>query len=434
MRAWFDPEGEGVELREEILAKAHALQKAHAEGARFVVIPTRDLRESATWIFASFRSPLAAVPLPPYLPGSMAARRLAQLPPGTVVSADSLKPAKIGISQPKPLGAVWAVIFTSGSSGEPKGVALSGAALESSAKAHAEHSRAPNSTWLLDLPLFHVGGFSVLSRSHFLGTNVALSQPKFHAARTAAWLNSGKVQGISLVPTTLFRLLHEPGVNFSGLDLILLGGAASDPILVDEALNRGAPVRLTYGMTEHSSQIATEGKPREGLRALPGVELKIDNKEEILVRSPCLASGFFREGILIPLPLLEDGFFATGDLGECAEGKLTVRGRASELIVSGGKKVFPSPVEGALAKLPGVRDAAVFPEPDPEWGEVVCAAIVEESSGAFCADEAKRALALNLEAHEIPRRWVILNAVPRSEAGKVLRSELRKMARAQTQS
>ncbi|MGZ3741708.1 MAG: AMP-binding protein, partial [Bdellovibrionota bacterium] len=286
--------------------------------------------------------------------------------------------------------------------------------------------------WLLDLPLFHVGGLSVLTRAFFLDAALALSEPAFSAQATKDWINSGRVQGLSLVPTTLLRLLREKDLRFDEISLILLGGAPAAPALVHEARSRGAPVRLTYGMTEHASQAATEIVPGSGLRALPEVEIQIGADEEILLRSPALAAGTFERGELKPLPL-RNGFFPTGDLGSLRDGTLTVLGRASELVISGGKKIYPAEVEAALAKMIGVSDCGVLGLPDGEWGEVLCAAVTESVPGNFRPDSAKAELKAVLEPHQIPKIWILLPSIPRSPSGKILRTELKRLV-TQTQS
>ena len=425
MKVWISPDGNSADLTNEIGAKSVALGEAAARGARFLALPVENARDAATWLLASFRSPVTAVPLPPGLPIPSLEARLAQLPAGTVVLPGALQLARPPATLP-PLKAgqeIWAVIFTSGSSAEPKGVALSGDALRSSAEAHAAHSGQGDACWLLDLPLYHVGGLSVLTRALFLGSPVALGPSRFDPLATAAWVDSGLIGGLSLVPTTLHRLL-ETSVNPSRLALILLGGAPASDELLSRARERGAPVRLTYGMTEHASQIASERAPGSGLEPLPGVEVRLRPDGEILVRSPMLARGFFRDGLLDPLPL-ENGFFATGDLGGPANGKLTISGRKSELIISGGMKLFPLEVERALQALPEVADCAVLSRPDEEWGEAVCAAVVETEPGSFDQEKARAELKKSLEARKVPRHWFLVQKIPRSAAGKILRAELR---------
>ena len=435
MEAWLSSDSEAVDLLAGLPEKVGALRIAHADGARFLAVPVRENRAAAEWALACFHSPITFVPLPPELGAAALARQLGQLPPGEVIFPELLKRGP-QVSEPplREKSEVWAVIFTSGTTGEPKGVALSGAALEASALVHAIHSGAAQVTWLLDLPLFHVGGLSVLTRAFFLNAGVALSAPHFSALETARWIRKGRVGGLSLVPTTLLRLLREPILDLSALSLILLGGAPASAEIVAQARERNAPLRLTYGMTENSSQVATERSIGGGLEPLPGVDIKISNEDEILFRSSSLASGYFQKGRLEPLPL-RGGFFPTGDLGEISGGKLVIHGRRSELIISGGKKIYPAELEAALTKLSGIADCAVLGLPDVEWGEALCAAIVEMSPGAFGAERTKAELRKTFESHQIPKRWAVLAAIPRSSSGKVLRPELKRAFElAQTQS
>jgi O-succinylbenzoic acid--CoA ligase len=418
VRIFVAPGSPALEIGPELTQKANRLAAAHGEGKRFFVLAESDNRKAAEWIMASFLSPLIIVPIAPSLPKEARDRVLAQLPDSWVEEKDLPLPAAQASS--KPLEEIWAVIFSSGSSGEPKGIALSGRALRSSAEAHARHSG--NSHWLLNLPLHHVGGFSVLSRAHFLGGEVSITATRFDSVETAAWLEKGEVRGLSLVPTTLSRLL-ETNADFTKVETVLLGGAPAEPALVERALKRSLPMRLTYGMTEHSSQIATEKAAGSGMIPLPGVEIRISGDGEILVRSPCLASGIFRGGQLEPLPG-QDGFFATGDLGRFDGNALVLEGRKSDMIISGGVKVFPLEIESLLS-LPGLRDCAITSVPDAEWGERVCAALV----GDISPDTVKSYLAEKIDGRKMPKSWVSLSHIPRSATGKILRSELRRLVK-----
>jgi O-succinylbenzoic acid--CoA ligase len=432
LKAWLNPDGEFTDLLPEALIRAARLAAAAKRGARFLALPTLDSRDAATWILASFHSPLAVVPISPALPEAARDRLLAQFPAGSIALAaetQALQPDPDFVRRAKSLKEIWAVIFTSGSSGQPKGIALTGSSLKAAAVAHAEHSQAGECCWLLDLPLNHIGGFSVISRAFFLNAPVALGGPRFDAQASADWISSGHVQGLSLVPTTLFRLLQLPDQNFSPLKLVLLGGAPCEPTLVEQALERGLPVRTTYGMTEHCSQIATERSARGGLEFLPHVEFRISGEGEISLRSPCLASGFFQRGKFSPLPK-EEGFFATGDLAEWKDDRLFIRGRKSEMIISGGVKIFPAEVERELIKNPAIKDCVVAGLPSPEWGEILCAVLVSASNQELDPDSIKKFLAASLDPRKIPRLWVQVAELPRSGAGKPLRAEVRALAQA----
>jgi O-succinylbenzoic acid--CoA ligase len=410
-------------VRLDVADKISRLHSPAAQGKNFLVISCASTLEMAEWITASFWGPLAAVPVSPQLPPAARDLLLAQLPRGRWVHCQELaeqSPPPQVLAQEKKLGALWAVIFTSGSSGAPKGIALSGAALRNSALSHREHSGNP--PWLLNLPLYHIGGFSILSRAFFLGGPVGLMQEKFSPQAVEKWIEGG-IRGISLVPTQLFRMLEFKSRGWEGLEIALLGGAATPDSLLRAGLEAGIPLRKTYGLTENCSQVATETDPHSGMRLLPGTSVKISPGGEIFLRSNRLAEGIYSGGELLPLEK-QEGFFPTRDLGRLEGDVLTVEGRLSEVIHCGGVKIFPSQIEPLLATIPGIEDAAVTGLADPEWGEIVCAAFVGEEMGP---EQAKESLQGRLEPRLIPKKWVRLSRIPRSEAGKVRRRELAKM-------
>ena len=419
LRAPFSAPGKPDEsLLEEVKRKCARLHAA-PPGKKFLVLPVSDVRDAASWIFASFFSPLTVVPIAAILPPPAREALLRQLPPDTAIEPRHLpEDARTVELREKPLSSLWAVIFSSGSSGPPKGVALSGHSFQRNAAAHA--GLFGHFTWLLNLPLQHVGGFSVLTRAYFLDLPFAFGGEKFSVAETKMWVESGEVQGLSLVPTTLQRLTRELPKPPESLGAVLLGGAAATPALLTEA--RAFPIYRTYGMTEHGSQIATETVPQSGLKPLPGVGLRIAPDGEILIRSDALAEGYFQHGALHPLPKSE-GFFPTGDIGAVREGSLELLGRKSELIISGGLNIFPAEIEIALADFSGLTDFAVTGISDPEWGEVVCAAIVADPSPA--SDRLDSFLRARLDPRKLPKRYVFLPSLPRSSLGKLLRHDLR---------
>jgi o-succinylbenzoate---CoA ligase len=426
MKVITGPASAELDLSAEIAEPLARLEAAARQGFRFLTLTVKDPLEAARWILASFHGPLAVVPLAP-MPPLARAQTLSQLPWHSWIDVENLPPAAAAGAAspagPKALSEIWCVIFSSGSTGAPKGIALSGETLKQSAIAHADHSGAGSATWLLDLSLAHVGGFSVLSRAHFLGVPAAIGAPRFQASATLEWVRSGKVHGLSVVPTTLNRLLQEPGEpgDFRHLRLVLLGGAPAGDGLVNAALAKGIPVRRTYGMTENASQAATERRENGGLQPLPGVEFRLGQDGEIELRSAFLAQGYFREGKLEALPL-RDGFFPTGDLGSFENGILHVSGRRTEMIKSGGLKIFPAEIENALQDLSGLREAAAFGVPDDEWGEAVCLVAV----GAELTPGLVRAhLEARLDRRKIPKRILLADALPRSATGKVLRASLR---------
>src|SRR3954470_16281074 len=238
---------------------------------------------------------------------------------------------------------VHSVIYTSGTSGRPKAVELSLGNHLASAVASAEALGVlPEDRWLSPLPVFHVGGLAVLLRSALYGTTAVLQERFDPAALADATI-------ASLVPTMLARVRDSGLERFPGLRTVLLGGGPAPRPLLEWALARGLPVRLTYGMTEAASQIATCEAGERAARPLPGVELRIASSDgEILVRGPMVAAG----------AVAADGWLHTGDRGRLdSSGRLTVEGRLKNVIVTGGENVAAEEVERVLLDHPAVDDA-----------------------------------------------------------------------------
>ena len=310
--------------------------------------------------------------------------------------------------------AVHTVILTSGTTGAPRAVELTLANHAASAIASAWHlGVAPDDRWLCPLPVHHVGGLAVLLRSALYGTT-AILHAGFDVERVRRSLESGEATLASLVPTML-RRLREAGLSRApALRAALLGGGPVPLDLLEWAREAGLPVMATYGMTETASQVATAAPWEPAAAPLPGVQLRISEEGEILVRGPMVSAG----------AVAPDGWLHTGDLGELDEsGLLSVHGRSKELIVSGGENVAPAEVEAVLLAHPSVRDAAVVGVSDDEWGEAVTAFVVLRDGGddvaglaAWCRER--------LEPFKVPKRLVVLDELPRNSAGKVLKQEL----------
>ena len=305
--------------------------------------------------------------------------------------------------------AVHSVIHTSGTTGQPKPVELTYGNHAASAAASASGLGVdPDDRWLCPLPLHHVGGLGVLIRCAVNRTTAVLHQ-RFDAERVKRTLEAGEVTLASLVPTMLVRLREAGLASAPGLRAIALGGGPIPAGLLDWAAEAGIPVTPVYGMTETCSQVVA-GSPG---RPLEGVELRIGVGGEILVRGAMVAPG----------SVAADGWLHTGDLGRLdGDGRLHVEGRLKELIVTGGENVAPLEVEQALLAHPAVADAAVVGRPDPEWGEAIAAFVVlreparEEELRAWCR--------ARLAPYKVPKRIEIAEALPRSAAGKLLRTRL----------
>ena len=310
------------------------------------------------------------------------------------------------------------VLFTSGSTGPARGVALTRAALDAAAAASAAHlGWRDDDRWLLALSTAHAGGLAIVVRCHAAGKPLALLEGDFDRARCAALLADCTLA--SLVPTQLAALLDDPGWRPPPkLRAVLLGGAAASPALLECAASRGVPFLTSYGLTETFGQIATApleraGDPAAPLELLPGVEVLAGTRTEpaaIAIRAPMLATAYLDGAPIAPR-------FTTADLGFVANGALQVVGRLDDVIVSGGEKVHPSVVEAELAATPGVRGACVFAVPDPRWGQTVGAVVAVDDG--FDEQRAAARWTATLAPHARPRELAITATLPLLPSGKV---------------
>jgi O-succinylbenzoic acid--CoA ligase len=325
-----------------------------------------------------------------------------------------------------------AIFFTSGTSGCPKGVRLSRRAFAASARGSAAHlGWRDDDRWLLNLPLAHIGGFSILTRTRLGRRAVVLPPPGgFDPRAFVEHLERQAVTLASLVPTMLARVLDLGLAPPPSLRALLLGGAPAPAAVLEDARRLGWPALTTYGLTEACSQVTVQpvGRPPdsgEGAGApLPGVaEVRVLDGR-IRVRGPILASGYLPgDG-----PLLDGDELVTGDLGRLEGDRLFVEGRASDLILSGGENVSPVRVEEALRALPEIEDAVVYGLPDPEWGEVVAASVVlapGAGPGPATPDALLPRLRARLASFERPRRVRVVPALPVSANGKIDRRRAR---------
>lgn len=264
------------------------------------------------------------------------------------------------------------IIFTSGSTGTPKAALHTfGNHYYSALGSAANIPFAPGDRWLHSLPLYHVGGLSIVFRCLLAGAAMVMPEPGIPLGE--AIVRTGATH-VSLVATQLRRLLSgnaPPGT----LKAVLMGGGPVPVSLVDEAIGRGLPIHTSYGLTEMTSQVTTTppGASREMLytsgRTLPHREVSVAEDGEILVRGDTLFAGYV-EGDGVNRQLGADGWFHTKDLGELdPEGYLRVTGRRDNQFISGGENVQPEEIEAVLCRVEGVEEAVVVSVPDEEFGE-----------------------------------------------------------------
>ncbi len=324
-------------------------------------------------------------------------------------------------AEPLDPSAVAAALFTSGTTGAAKLVELTHANFTASARANAERiGGEPTQRWLGTLPLFHVGGLAMLYRCALYGASIAL-EANFDAARACAAMDEG-VTHVSLVPTMLERVLEVRGARpFTGVKAALIGGGPMTSSTLQRARAAGLPVLQTYGLTEACSQVTTEVPDEaDGLtagRPIPEVEVRITDPDEsgvgeIEVRGPTVARGL-------------GPWLKTKDLGLLdSRGRLTVRSRRMDLVLTGGENVYPAEVEAVLREYPGIRDVAVVARADAEWGQVPVAVVV---AAQFEPSTVTAWVRERLAAYKIPRAWIVVAALPRNATGKIDRPALLKL-------
>ena len=373
----------------------------------------------------------AILPLDRDLPASRLREVIAAFAPTAIVTAEGVDRSLAG---PGVDEGVAVVLTTSGSTGTPKGAELTGDALLASARAslarigahaggvrsggvHPGGVHSGGGRWLCCLPTHHISGLGVLVRSLVSGV-----EPVFADRVDAAVLAAAPCDYVSLVPTQLRRLL-DAGAPVEKFRTILLGGATTPADLLDAAAVAGARVVTTYGMTETCGGCVYDGVP------LDGVLVATDAAGLIRIGGPVLFSGY-RLAPELTKASIDGGWFVTSDLGEVGpDGTVALRGRADDVINTGGEKVVPAQVERVLRGLDCVSDAVVVGVPDAQWGERVTAIMVP----ADLADPPSLAT-LRLELRDAlpryatPRALVCVGEIPMLASGKPDRLKLRMIA------
>ncbi|HEX4215002.1 MAG TPA: AMP-binding protein [Candidatus Dormibacteraeota bacterium] len=398
-------------------------------GERVAVAEPAGVRFAAL-LFACIRTGAALVPLDPRAPATVIERVLADSRPRLIIRDGEIE----DLSDPASGSEGDAcVLYTSGTTGIPKGVRLTLDNLLASARGCREQlGSGSDDRWLLCLSPHHVGGLAIFLRAADANQPM-ITLDSFREEEVLRAVADEHVTLLSVVPTMLSRLLRAGGAEaLSGLRAILVGGAPASAEHVREWDRMGLPVCPTYGLTETCSQVATipPGRAGElaGTAGLVGPHARVEldpapefgaGVGEIVVSGPAVSPGYLNPEIR-PAPGPEG--FHTGDLGRLDDGVLTVIGRRDDGIVTGGESVQPEEVEAVLRRHPAVVDVAVAGRPDPEWGEVVCAWVVtgsplaESELDSFCRE--------HLTGPKIPRRWTRVEELPRSAGGKLLRRSL----------
>jgi O-succinylbenzoic acid--CoA ligase len=326
-----------------------------------------------------------------------------------------------------------AVLFTSGTTGDPKGVLLTlGNVLASATASAFRLGLRGDDCWHVPLPMYHMGGLAPVYRSVLYGTALSI-QRGFDPERTREALAGAST--VSLVPTMLERLLDSGSVP--PLRFVLLGGAPCPPELLERAQKRAIPVAPTYGMTETASGIATarpeEARSHPGSVGHPhmfaevsildeaGVPREAGETGEIVISGPMVTPGYL-DGDVTADQFINGGI-RTGDRGYRDEaGRLYVTGRADETILTGGENVDPAEVVSVLRTHPGVDDCAVVGLDDDDWGERVAALVVPADDADPSASALETHSQGRLAGYKTPRTIEFAADLPRTASGTVDRA------------
>ncbi|HEY7200947.1 MAG TPA: AMP-binding protein [Candidatus Dormibacteraeota bacterium] len=389
-------------------------------GQRVAVMEPAGVRFAAL-LHACLRSGAAIVPVSPRWPAAEVERVLADCRPALLVADAEIE------RLPDPAtGAAGdaCVLYTSGTTGRPKGVRLTLANHVASALGCQEKlDTGENDRWLALLAPHHVGGLAMFLRAAICNQPL-VTLARFDEAVALEAMAADHPTLLSVAPTMLTRLVQAGAVeHLRRMRAILVGGAPASAAQVRAWAELGLPVCATYGMTETCSQVTLVPPGRAAELAgtagtvCPHATIEIEDGE-IVVSGPSVSPGYVNPEI-VPAPT--GGRFRTGDLGRLDDGVLTVLGRRDDTIITGGENVRPEEVEAVLQAHPAVADAAVAGRPDEVWGELVAAWVVADPTAGADLDRWCRE---RLPSFKVPRRWTFVDALPRSEGGKVERRRL----------
>lgn len=340
----------------------------------------------------------------------------------------------------------FAIIHTSGTTGRPKAAVLTQGNIFHSALGTAlKLDVRDNERWLCVLPLYHVGGLSIVLRSLIYGTAVEFGPTApFNVDETNRVLSDNPITIVSLIPTMLKRLLDAKTRPWNPhLRIILLGGEAPSAELLARCAAEELPVATCYGMTETASQVVTAlpeqvyRKPGSMGAALMGAQVRIIDEQgqdavpdvagEVLIKGGSVMRGYFNDPAATA-NALRAGWLHTGDIGYLdQDGDLFILQRRDDLIISGGENIYPAEVEAVLRQHPTVADAVVLGLPDPDWGQRPAALIETRAGQSVSAADITAFAREHLAGYKVPRRIAFVKALPRTASGKVQRQEARKV-------
>ncbi|ALS02369.1 2-succinylbenzoate-CoA ligase [Enterococcus silesiacus] len=337
--------------------------------------------------------------------------------------------------------ATASIMYTSGTTGKPKGVMQCFSNHLASALATQENMNIlPSDCWLCPVPLFHISGLSIVVRQLVLGCSLRLYS-KFDATIVTEDLAEGRGTVISVVAIMLQELLEKyPKKGYSSsFKAMLLGGGPISPKALEQCEHYGIPVIQSYGMTETCSQvvalsfedaalkIGSAGKPLLGMhvKIVDADQKQLQENEvgEILLKGKNVVSQYLNGEKWQKVKWTIDGWFKTGDMGYLDEERyLYLVSRLSELIISGGENIYPTEIEHVLQEFPGVKEVAVVGETDEKWGAVPVAYIVGDP--LITVEKINTFAKTYLAKYKLPKRIYLCHSLPKTASGKLAKHRL----------
>ena len=328
---------------------------------------------------------------------------------------------------------VASIMYTSGTTGKPKGVLQTfGNHFYSAVSSALNLCLSSADKWLCVAPIFHISGFSIIMRGLIYGMTVRLVE-KFRAEELERILANETVTIMSVVPFMLKKLIQQQNKTNthynSAFRCMLLGGGTIDRETLEACLQRSIPVVQCYGMTETCSQIVAL-RSADALLKLGSVgqplfstQLKLSKDGEILLKTPALTPGYLNLPDKLPSKMI-DGWYRTGDIGHLdKEGYLYIDGRADEMLISGGENIFPQEVEQVYQRYPQINEVAVVGQNDSVWGQVPVAFVV--SDRRLSPTKLINYGYEHLARYKVPQHYIFVSELPKNASGKIRRFMLR---------
>ena len=328
---------------------------------------------------------------------------------------------------------VASIMYTSGTTGRPKGVLQTfGNHFYSAVSSALNLGLSSADKWLCVAPIFHISGFSIIMRGLIYGITVRLVE-KFRAEELERILANETVTIMSVVPFMLKKLIQQQNKTNthynSAFRCMLLGGGTIDRETLEACLQRSIPVVQCYGMTETCSQIVAL-RSADALLKLGSVgqplfstQLKLSKDGEILLKTPALTPGYLNLPDKLPSKMI-DGWYRTGDIGHLdKEGYLYIDGRADEMLISGGENIFPQEVEQIYQRYPQINEVAVVGQNDSVWGQVPVAFVV--SDRRLSPTKLINYGYEHLARYKVPQHYIFVSELPKNASGKIRRFMLR---------